>query len=493
MSARFKVGRNAACPCGSGQKYKYCCDGKKDWSEIISLGRSEQVRHLTTRGKNLVFLGELAAALKFDSLEPKSRADIKKAFTPSAVQQIYGTVADLWPDKQDLERTLAGEKNKTTGLYVGTYEPEVIFRGVTRHCIYSDTILLVDPFLHPLRLRPEYNPLVHPEEHRVSAIIAANIWFSLAPWIEAGIVKFIRVPGDFDANLMHESYETQDARLKKHPEIQQLLDKQADEYAKKEKDFRWYYILSFPDEKLVADFKSFWPEATKEEIALFLKMIQQRRDDHPYYVEPHFLDGGKRASEFIARTTGANYEMAKHTALLTGSHLITDIPSRWKELELDRTESSIDAKNWSPFAKAFQELEFKFLQNVPLNAALKLRKENRLEDMRGFMRKVWKSCGLDAPFSEEKSANLSAELQERIRDAESEWRKIDSELIRWFGGLGALATPFIAAGGATWIPAAVSTVVGGTAALAHSQHQRTTFERKYPAGFFLDLKKKSGK
>lgn len=280
MSARFKIGRNAACPCGSDQKYKHCCLGKKDWCEIISQGRSEQVRHLTARGKNLVFLGELASALKFDSLEPKSRADIKRAFTPSAVQQIYETVANLWPDKQDLERTLAQEKSKTTGLYVGTYEPEVIFRGVTRHCIYSDTILLVNPFLHPLRLRPEYNPLVHPEEHRVSAIIAANIWFSLAPWIEAGIVKFIRV---------------------------------------------------------------------------------------------------------------------------------------------------------------------------------------------------------------------SAELQERIRDAESEWRKIDTELIRWFGGLGAIATPFIAAGGATWIPAAVSTVVGGAAALAHSQHQRSTWEKRYPAGFFLDLKKQTKK
>lgn len=28
MSAKTKIGRNEACPCGSGQKYKYCCINK---------------------------------------------------------------------------------------------------------------------------------------------------------------------------------------------------------------------------------------------------------------------------------------------------------------------------------------------------------------------------------------------------------------------------------------------------------------------------------
>lgn len=491
MSARNRLGRNSPCPCGSGAKYKYCCLGKKDWEFILSQGLSYEVRHLKARGKNIVFLHELATALQLDGYGPKTRGEFKRAFTPAAVKRIYEAVAKLWPDGTDLERTLLEEKGNTSGLYVGTYDPDAIFGGVTRHSIYSDSILLVDPFLHPARIRPEFNPLLHPEEHRVSAAIAANIWLAMAPWIQAGLVKFVRVPGDFDSKLFHETIKIQEARLKGHPEIERLLEAQAEQDANMSKDFRWYYILNHSDEKLVEDYKKFRSDANPEEIRFFLHMIKQTRDSHPYYMEPIQTSDGERGSEFISQTSGANYEMAKRTALLSGSHLITDIPSRWKEMEVDRAEASLTTNDWSPFAKAFQALEFKFLQNVPLEAALRLRKEDRLQNMRSFMTKVWKSCGTEEPFSQGKADSLSAELQERIREAEAEWRKIDAELIRWLGGLGTVAAPFIAAGGATWIPAAVSAIVGGVAAVTHSQHQRATFGKRYPAGFFLELKKRS--
>ena len=32
-----KVGRNDTCPCGSGKKYKYCCESKKDSSRMSSV------------------------------------------------------------------------------------------------------------------------------------------------------------------------------------------------------------------------------------------------------------------------------------------------------------------------------------------------------------------------------------------------------------------------------------------------------------------------
>ena len=30
-----KVGRNDACPCGSGKKFKNCCMKKKNWDELV--------------------------------------------------------------------------------------------------------------------------------------------------------------------------------------------------------------------------------------------------------------------------------------------------------------------------------------------------------------------------------------------------------------------------------------------------------------------------
>ncbi len=83
--------------------------------------------------------------------------------------------------------------------------------------------MLVDPFLHPYRVRAEYNPVLHPEEHRSNAIKYAFLWLSLAPWILAGLVCFIGMPGDFDSGIMHDVLEIQDARIKAHPELESAL------------------------------------------------------------------------------------------------------------------------------------------------------------------------------------------------------------------------------------------------------------------------------
>ena len=33
----MKTGRNERCPCGSGRKYKHCCEGKKTWYKNSTL------------------------------------------------------------------------------------------------------------------------------------------------------------------------------------------------------------------------------------------------------------------------------------------------------------------------------------------------------------------------------------------------------------------------------------------------------------------------
>lgn len=91
-------------------------------------------------------------------------------------------------------------------------------------------------------------------------------------------------------------------------------------------------------------------------------------------------------------------------------------------------------------------------------------------------------------------ANLSAELEDKVAEADAEWRKIDRELVRWSGaelaggaiGLG----PAIAHGGAQLAAGALA--VAGIANLISSAGQRSEFKIKYPAGFFARLKKEHG-
>ncbi len=50
--ARTKVGRNDPCPCGSGKKYKRCCEGKSrrlsfaGWAAIVAIAAAAAVAAL---------------------------------------------------------------------------------------------------------------------------------------------------------------------------------------------------------------------------------------------------------------------------------------------------------------------------------------------------------------------------------------------------------------------------------------------------------------
>jgi SEC-C motif-containing protein len=66
MELMSMFGRNDPCPCGSGLKYKKFCLDKRPWDEILREPFSQQIRHLSLRGKNQLFLGTILDALQID-------------------------------------------------------------------------------------------------------------------------------------------------------------------------------------------------------------------------------------------------------------------------------------------------------------------------------------------------------------------------------------------------------------------------------------------
>ena len=61
------ISRNAACPCGSGLKFKRCCLDKVDWEQIIKKGQDPRP-YLSVRGRNLAFINKMADLFLFDAL-----------------------------------------------------------------------------------------------------------------------------------------------------------------------------------------------------------------------------------------------------------------------------------------------------------------------------------------------------------------------------------------------------------------------------------------
>jgi hypothetical protein len=441
------------------KKYKVCCRGKVDWETLPLSDTASAVRHLTTRGKNRFFLNLVLDALQLDTHEGAiDMPNFKRAFTSAAVKKIFEAVRFVWPDGEDLKRVLRQEAAQTSGLYIGHYGLELVRRGVTRHSLYADRILLVDPLLHPNSTRDEFNPILNPAMHRTSTLKWISLWLSLEPWIEEGIVGFVRAPGDFYPDLALKSFEMTRTRFARHPELLKLYDEQAqaEKLLPHFASFKEQILLTTPDSIIRSKVCEREPASTDAQVEAVIAAVHRQREAHPNFLGPERPN--ESYHEMLQLSTGTNYEQAKLIALHSSSYVMTDLRVRLREIEVDRSDSGVDSEAWSPFSKAFQGLSFNFLDAVPLDAALAIRREGRLESMRHFLRKVWNATAKTSPFDDAHIPALAAELDEKIREAAVEWKKIDRELVSRIGMQGVpglmAAGPLIASGYAAFVGAA---------------------------------------
>ncbi len=160
MPKAIKVSVNTLCPCGSGKKYKRCCLGQVDWENVFRTGADWRPL-ISIRGRNIHFLNKIREVLQIDNPEKiDSLKDYKAAFTSQVVRSIHEAVYEVWPQNTDIYSVLKKSSTAVSGLYVGDYHPRYIIRGIIRHSIYANKILIVDPFIYPANMRDEYNPIL---------------------------------------------------------------------------------------------------------------------------------------------------------------------------------------------------------------------------------------------------------------------------------------------------------------------------------------------
>ncbi len=93
-------------------------------------------------------------------------------------------------------------KKEVSGIYIGDYDDvSSVERGIVRHSLYSDKMLILDPFIYPMGLRDKLNPILNPIEHCVQTLKHIDFWFNLFSWIDAGLIEIIRSPAAFFMNL----------------------------------------------------------------------------------------------------------------------------------------------------------------------------------------------------------------------------------------------------------------------------------------------------
>lgn len=403
------------------------------------------------------------------------------------MRQIYEAMVALWPQNTDITDVLSRNKDKRiAGLYLGNYTPKQILNAVTRHSLYADKILLIDPLIYPYSVRPEYSPLENPGEHMMDTLKHLQTWFELEPWIREGIVEIVKCPGDFDHRLQWNTMKEAQDFFDTHGEFKTLLEADVEEQIKESEeteDFKRMLALSQSEFQLRNTILEKEPELSVDMVERIIQQFHNERDAHPYFIQPKDQNG-RYISQLTHTTSGTNYPMGKLVANVANAYVFTNMSSRWKHIELDRPKSDASNREWEPLAKAFTHAKLRVLDNVPISTALQLRKENRLASMRSFFGRVWVASQQGNEFSSSNAKHFADEFQDKLNEAEYEWKKIDTDLLKLFAGEGFLGAITSVVANASLIPG-LSVATAASINLFVAARQRSDVKKRYPAAFFL--------
>jgi hypothetical protein len=170
-----------------------------------------------------------------------------------------------------------------------------------------------------------------------------------------------------------------------------------------------------------------------------------------------------REGQMVPHRAGANLQIALLICSETGAFPYTSMHTIWRHIIEARDELSETAHVWSPLTKAFQALDFRFLNNVDPRFAQSIREDGRLESFRAMLRRIGRgaadvtsSSSLDA-FVRDCKDDLVAEYQK----AKAEWNDIDLSFLKWgatAAGAAAFATGHLLPDLAPWSAATVATL-----------------------------------
>ncbi len=478
----MKIGRNERCPCGSGLKYKKCHLGRHfDVYPEPFKGRS-------IRERNLILLDAIGNIFfgKGENWE-----EMRHSISEDKVKEFYRVMAWLWPPQTDITPLLPKPDATLRGLYTGDEKPQEILQNIVRYSLYTEEIIVVSPFLAPLTMKPEFSPIYAPGKYRQDTLELIYFAYALAPWIEAGIVNMIPNPMDFDFRLRKEIYGMAE---KRYQENVAFYDKELKEYADEESkaEFTRMY-LRMPEEALIRKIKKFKPEATQEEIDGTVGYWLKRRKADPLLLDEEMTG----EAEMKIKRMGANLELGLYLGQATGSYLYTNRKFQWNEIMSAKQQTTDDSDVWSPLTRAFQTLDFTFLNDVDAGFAYKLKEEGRLGGFRNYLRKVWhKIEENNTPVQANSAAReFGDELHGEYGKTKEEWAKIDKEIVDWTlgaTGISTLVTPLIT-GGLDWVAPALGFSISGVRQLLLAHYKRKEFKANVPLAVLLDLENKNKK
>jgi hypothetical protein len=315
-------------------------------------------RDLSLHHRNLMLLD--AAHDIFGFRRGRSWVDFKKNISDDQIRELYQVQADLWPPQTDWAAVIPKPVQGTlSALYLGDIRPELTLRNILRFSLYSDTIFVVDPFMNPNVIKPKYNPIENPNQYKQETIKLIYFLFSVAPWIKSKMLYLIPDPGESNVQFKWETMEL--ARARRGGSAIDPRDLE-EGHAQRQED-RMRVLLALPDEQLLSKIRRTDPTLTPEQEQKVLAYARSKLRSDPVAWEQSIADR-HNGGQLIAARAGTNLETALLICKMVDAFPYTNMHTIWRYIIEAHDQLSDTARMWSPFTKAFQALDFRFLNNV---------------------------------------------------------------------------------------------------------------------------------
>lgn len=365
-----KIGDNDSCGCGSGRKFKKCCRNidEKDRPSWNVYG---------IRERNLIFIDKIENILGLD--KERTWNDVRRDISDDHVVQIYEILKALWPSDTDLYSLLPRPcPNTLRAVFLGTPDFRTAPLNITEWLKYFDEVVVAHPFINPGLIRPEFNPINIPQEHKEQILKNLCLMFELMPYIEMGIVHLVPDPGDFNIEFAQNVLQISKKRSKSHIDAR---DVERQKGLWENDNQRILYRLS--DDALERYIKQVNPELSKQQIQLVIADTRKMQQEDPCaLLQP--LVGNTRQFMYLK---GYTPEVAIFLAALTGSVLYTDTYTHWKQLQ-GPTIPVVSTQYRATSEEIFEKIDFGFPIHLDVIAAFEARTKGAFGEVRSAMRSI---------------------------------------------------------------------------------------------------------
>lgn len=413
---RRPISKNDACGCGSGRKFRKCCDGvpaedRPTW-DVYSL-----------RERNLMFSRRVQDILGILGTE-KTWKDVQTGLSDEQVKEIHEAFESLWPKDTDITQLLPRPDGKILrALYLGVLDPRTIAVNVTGWLAYFDEICIPNPFVNAGGIRPEYSPTQSPRKYKTQTLKNVFVLMVLEPFIDAGLVHLIPDPADFNADFRHAVWGMAEARVPRNAELdeedmQRVRALSKDEYMRATR--------ALPIDALRGLITRASPELSPEDTEKLVAYFKKQQENDPLALLQPMQPGEEGAQLQIVKSF--NLEVALFVAQLTGSMVYTDLRLHWRYLH-EHTSAGLDAMQaspWLPLIEGAKETAFPLAGNPPVD--LQVRMTGVLDDVRAAIRTLVNSVRASAGSAGagKVAKHLAVKMQGTKKSLRKRWKGLTS-------------------------------------------------------------------